>query len=79
MRQTGHQSPDLLLLPDEHHTQVIPVHDYLMYLRGVIYREKIKEFQEKERMFTSLVDLITMAIFLSITPQVKEGFNTITR
>ena len=79
MRQTGHQSPDLLLLPDEHHTQVIPVHVYLMYLRGLIYREKIKEFQEKERMFTSLVDLITMAIFLSITPQVKEGFNTITR
>ena len=30
-------------------------------------------------MFTSLVDLITMAIFLSITPQVKEGFNAITR
>ena len=50
-----------------------------MYLRGLIYREKIKEFQEKERMFTSLVDLITMAIFLSITPQVKEGFNAITR
>ena len=50
-----------------------------MYLMGLIYREKIKEFQEKERMFTSLVDLITMAIFLSITPQVKEGFNTITR
>ena len=45
----------------------------------MFYREKIKEFQEKERMFTSLVDLITIAIFLSITPQVKEGFNAITR
>ena len=30
-------------------------------------------------MFTSLVDLITMAIFLSITPQVREGFNAIAR
>ena len=45
----------------------------------IFYRDKIKEFQEKERMFTSLVDLITMAIFLSITPQVKEGFNAIAR
>ena len=30
-------------------------------------------------MFTSLVDLITMAIFLSITSQVREGFNAIAR
>ena len=51
----------------------------IVFLRGMFYREKIKEFQEKERMFTSLVDLITIAIFLSITPQVKEGFNAITR
>ena len=51
----------------------------MVILRGMFYREKIKEFQEKERMFTSLVDLITIAIFLSITPQVKEGFNAITR
>ena len=51
----------------------------VVFLRWMFYREKIKEFQEKERMFTSLVDLITIAIFLSITPQVKEGFNAIAR
>ena len=79
MCETGHKSPDLLLLLDEHQPQVLSVPLCLLFLRGSFYREKIKEFQEKERMFTSLVDLITIAIFLSITPQVKEGFNAITR
>ena len=32
--------------------------------------DHFKEFEFKERMFTSLVDLITQAIFLTITPQV---------
>ena len=79
MCETGHQSPDLLLLPDEHQPQVWLARVSVVFLRWMFYREKIKEFQEKERMFTSLVDLITIAIFLSITPQVKEGFNAIAR
>ena len=34
--------------------------------------EHFKEFEFKERMFTSLVDLITQAVFLTITPQVRS-------
>ena len=33
--------------------------------------DHFRDFEFKERMFTSLVDLITQAIFLAITPQVK--------
>ena len=33
-------------------------------------------FSSKERMLLSLADLITMATFLSITPTVKESFNS---
>ena len=32
--------------------------------------DNFRDFEFKERMFTSLVDLITQAIFLAITPQV---------
>ena len=31
--------------------------------------DNFRDFEFKERMFTSLVDLITQAIFLAITPQ----------
>ena len=41
--------------------------------------EHFKEFEFKERMFTSLVDLITQAIFLTITPQVREAFSALNR
>jgi hypothetical protein len=33
----------------------------------------------QERMFTSLVDLITQAIFLGISPGVKEGLGAFSR
>ena len=41
--------------------------------------DHFKEFEFKERMFTSLVDLITQAIFLTITPQVREAFSALSR
>ena len=41
--------------------------------------EHFKEFEFKERMFTSLVDLITQPIFLTITPQVREAFSALNR
>ena len=34
--------------------------------------DHFRDFEFKERMFTSLVDLITQAIFLAITPQVRK-------
>ena len=39
----------------------------------------VQDFEFKERMFTSLVDLITLAIFLTITPQVRDAFSSLTR
>ena len=33
----------------------------------------------KERMFTSLVDLVILSIFLTITPAVREGLNRAAR
>ena len=41
--------------------------------------EHFKDFEFKERMFTSLVDIITQAIFLTITPQVREAFTALNR
>ena len=41
--------------------------------------EFFREFEFKERMFTSLVDLVTLAIFLGVSPAVREGLNTVTR
>ena len=52
------------------------------YLMSSKLREKFdhfKEYEFKERMFTSLVDLITLSIFLSISPAVREGLNAVTR
>jgi len=41
--------------------------------------EYFREFEFKERMFGSLVDLVTLAIFLGISPAVREGFNSVAR
>merc|ERR1719397_43936 len=41
--------------------------------------EHFKEFEFKERIFTSLVDLVTLSIFLTITPAVREGLNRAAR
>jgi len=41
--------------------------------------EHFKEYEFKERMFSSLVDLVTLSIFLSISPAVREGLNAVTR
>ena len=38
-----------------------------------------REFEFKERMFSSLVDLVTLSIFLGISPAVREGLNIVTR
>eukprot|EP00092_Neocalanus_flemingeri_P015764 GFUD01017066.1.p1 GENE.GFUD01017066.1~~GFUD01017066.1.p1 ORF type:complete len:2079 (+),score=577.03 GFUD01017066.1:73-6309(+) len=52
------------------------------FLMNSTLREKFehfKEFEFKERMFSSLVDLVTVSIFLSISPAVREGLNAVTR
>jgi len=41
--------------------------------------DNFKEFEFKERIFTSLVDLITLAVFLGISPPVREGLNAFSR
>ena len=41
--------------------------------------ENFKEFEFKERIFTSLVDIITLSIFLGISPNVREGLNAFSR
>ena len=41
--------------------------------------EFFREFEFKERMFSSVVDLVCLAIFLGISPGVREGLNTVTR
>lgn len=39
----------------------------------------VRDFEFRERMFTSITDLITLAIFLGISPQVKEGMTAYIR
>jgi hypothetical protein len=39
----------------------------------------VRDFEFRERMFTSITDLITLAIFLGISPPVKEGMTTYIR
>ena len=39
----------------------------------------VRDFEFRERMFTSITDLVTLAIFLSISPSVKEGMNSYIR
>ena len=39
----------------------------------------VRDFEFRERMFTSITDLITLAVFLGISPPVKEGMTTYIR
>ena len=39
----------------------------------------VRDFEFRERMFTSITDLISLAIFLGISPAVKEGMTTYIR
>ena len=39
----------------------------------------VREFEFRERMFTSITDLVTLAIFLGISPLVKEGMTAYIR
>ena len=39
----------------------------------------IRDFEFKERIFSSMTDLITLAIFLGISPHVKEGMTALIR
>lgn len=41
--------------------------------------DNFKEFEFKERIFINLVDLITLAVFLGISPPVREGLNAYSR
>nr|XP_058960995.1 integrator complex subunit 1-like isoform X3 [Pocillopora verrucosa] len=55
--------------------------DFVALCRGFMKERTETQFRDldaviKERMLLSLADLITMATFLSITPTVKESFNS---
>ena len=40
---------------------------------------QFKEFEFKDRMFSSVTDLVTLSIFLGVSPAVREAINAIAR
>ena len=59
----------------------INLHTFCVHLMQLPPSKELmaRDFEFRERMFTSITDLITLAIFLGISPSVKEGMSAYIR